>query len=310
MFLRESRVEYFVEPIGVRVGYVIGDAVFIQPVGVGGSGTPAVDALLREDAFGIHVFGCFVDQFHVAGIVADKGEFVVRHLHDSRVRVGNLRFALSTLGGDEDNSVGGTRTVDSGRGSVFQYGDAFDVVGVHVVHAPFDAVYEYKRGVCIESAVTTHADGGTVRTGLSRTLRHVHTCRKSREGGRDAHDGAAFRLVGKVDGRHGAGQVHFLLCAVTYHYYFIQHFRFYFHLYIEFGAPVQQKGSRLITNVTERNGRFGRSCFQGIMSAQVGQYTIGRTCFDNGNTRQGFPVLISHYSTYRYGGLCPHHIRQ
>lgn len=53
--------------------------------------------------------------------------------------------------------VGGARTINSCGGSVFQYGDAFDVVGVHIVHAPFDTVHQDQWGVGIERTVTTHA---------------------------------------------------------------------------------------------------------------------------------------------------------
>ena len=34
------------------------------------------------------------------------------------------------------------------------------------------------------------------------------------------------------------------------------------------------------------------------------------TYFDDGNTRQGFSILIDHYSIYRGRCLCPHHICQ
>ena len=235
--------------------------MLVQPVRIGRSSPPAVNAFLREDAFGIHIVASLVHQSHITGIVAYEREVVVGHLHDSRIRIGDLRFAFPVFGGDKDDSVGGSRTINSCGGSVFQYGDAFDVVGVHIVHAPFDTVHQDQWGVGIERTVTADADGGTVRTGLSRSLRDVHTGGKSRKGGRNTHDGSSFRLVGKVDGSHRTGQVHFLLYTVAHYHYFIQHFRFHFHLYIKFRTPVQEKRGGLITNVTERNGRFGRSCF-------------------------------------------------
>ncbi len=142
MFLRISGVEYFVEPICVRIGHVIGHSVLIQSVRIGRSSPPAVNAFLRENTFGIHIFASLVDQSHIAGVVAYEREIVVRHLHDSRIRIGDLRFTFSAFGGDEDHSVSGTRTVNSCGGSVFQYGDTFNVVGVHVVHAPFNTVYQ------------------------------------------------------------------------------------------------------------------------------------------------------------------------
>jgi len=113
VLLRISGVEYFVEPIGVGISHVIGHSVLIQSVRIGRSSPPAVDAFLREDAFGIHIVASLVHQSHITGIVAYEREVIVGHLHDSRIRIGDLRFTFSAFGGDEDHSVSGTRTVNS-----------------------------------------------------------------------------------------------------------------------------------------------------------------------------------------------------
>ena len=43
-----------------------------------------------------------------------------------------LLVALSTLGLNKDNTISGTCTIDGSSGSILQYGDALDVIGVEV----------------------------------------------------------------------------------------------------------------------------------------------------------------------------------
>ena len=54
---------------------------------------------------------------------------------------------LASLCGDEDNAVGGTRTVDGARSSVLEHLDGLDVARVKIVDAAFDghSVHDVER---------------------------------------------------------------------------------------------------------------------------------------------------------------------
>ena len=64
---------------------------------------------------------------------------------------------LAALGGDEDDTVGSTCTVDGARGSILQYLNALDVAGVQIVDAALDGhtINDVERVTIIDSTDTT-----------------------------------------------------------------------------------------------------------------------------------------------------------
>ena len=84
--------------------------------------------------------------------------------------------SLTTLGGDEHDTIGTTATVDGGRGSVLQHVDALDVAGRNIGDAADgETVYYIKRCVVAgDRTTTTHADDDL---GVGVALRHgdAHT---------------------------------------------------------------------------------------------------------------------------------------
>ena len=214
-------LENLVKPVGVGVEREVRDAVFTDPVGIGRLLPPEVDVRLGEDARGPDVVARLVDKLHVPGVIRNEVQVVVGHLQDALVGVADLGLPGRTVfRGDEDDAVGGARSVDRGRGGVLEHRDRCDVVRVHVVHAPFHAVNEHQRAVGAggERAVAADTDRRVVRTGLAGTLRDVHTGRQARQRCRGADDGAALAGLREVDRRDGARQVDLLLDAVAYHH--------------------------------------------------------------------------------------------
>ena len=53
--------------------------------------------------------------------------------------------SLTFLGGNQNHTKSCTRTVDGRRGSVFQYGDAFNIFRVQSIHISFHTVNQDKR---------------------------------------------------------------------------------------------------------------------------------------------------------------------
>ena len=87
---------------------------FILPVGVG-------TTVLQ----GYTVLGGIVTQVGSTGHIV-----LLQNVVDSYIAIVRyIGLLLSTfLGGDDDNTVGGFRTVDGGSGSIAQYVDALDII--------------------------------------------------------------------------------------------------------------------------------------------------------------------------------------
>ena len=64
---------------------------------------------------------------------------------------------LAALGGDEDDTVGSTCTVDGARGSVLQHLDALDVARVQIVDAALDGhtINDVERVAVVDGSDTT-----------------------------------------------------------------------------------------------------------------------------------------------------------
>ncbi len=104
--------------------------------------------------------------------------------------MGRAHFAAAFLGGDEDDAVGPTGTVDGGRCSILEYGHGFDVLGRDVADvAARHSVYDHQRLVAgLQGGCTAHLQRG-VGVGV---------------GGCRGHDVQTGHLTGK----HFHGVVH------------------------------------------------------------------------------------------------------
>ena len=65
---------------------------------------------------------------------------------------------LTLFGGNEDNTIGSTCTINSSGCSIFQYFDRFDIIRIHKVKATSDrhTVHDIKRITIINSTDTTY----------------------------------------------------------------------------------------------------------------------------------------------------------
>lgn len=131
---------------------------------------------------------------------------------------------ISVLGGNKDDSEGGTGTVDGGRGCVFQYRDVGDVIGVDRVHVAFYTVDEdQRRTVGAGSDSTSTADGYVefaVQGTAAVAYRQLKSGDLSLQGLCHISYWAGCYQFG-VDGTYRTGYVDLLLGAVSYNYDFI-----------------------------------------------------------------------------------------
>ena len=135
-------------------------------------------------------------------------------LHGSvcRCRDGSLA-RRSTLGGDEDDSVGAAHSEHGCSRSVLKDGNAFDLIGVQLGERALDTIDKHQGVSTVERAGTADADLsiiGTRHTGLldSRNAREI-----TLEGICDIGDRSLQKVVTTYC-RHCTGDGDFLLLAI------------------------------------------------------------------------------------------------
>ena len=129
---------------------------------------------------------------------------------------------LALLGGDDDDTVGGTATVDRSRGGILQDLDGLDigrVQGVQVLVGG-DTIDDIQGVTSVDGAHTAHTDGGTATTG-SGIGHDVHTRELALH--RVEHVGVAVAdRAFHVHHSHGTGQVSLALYLITGHHKFLE----------------------------------------------------------------------------------------
>ena len=160
IFLLDTRLEVQVLPVGVAA-HEIRDG--------GAVGGAAVDTVL--DQAGLDLLPLLgVREFHPR-VPLDGG--LVREIDRDLA-------GLALLGGDDDDAVRGTRTVDGGRRSILQHLDGLDVIHVESdVVGGRDSVDHIQRRVVREGAGTTDEYGRETAQVTGGT--HAHTGGKTRD---------------------------------------------------------------------------------------------------------------------------------
>ena len=184
---------------------VVGDARSVQdvrPVGVRDTVPLAgVDQIVDGcDVTELHLPVDVLLGVHHLGVVAQlsEGELIV--IEDGAVLV---RVLATVLGGDENDTVTGLRTVDGGGGGVLQDLHGLDHGRIEVVDLiDLQAVHDEERA---EAGAFTRSAG---------IVEDLDTGGLALEGGGGIGGGAVHQFLG-ADGRHGAGKVALALHAVT-----------------------------------------------------------------------------------------------
>ena len=196
----------------------------LLPVGVGAVRLVALVVGGRDNL----VLQLEVEQFAGAHQVATDAACQLAPAHLLADGHNGLLAAATLLGGDIDDTVGGTRTVNRGGGSILQRYNAFDVVGVnqsecaHLGGATVDNEQGSAAGT--ERTCTTDGNVGSVdRTGITGSGEHLHTSHLTLESvgnvrGRFVGNGFAVHLgYATHKGTYLTGR------TVTYYNCFVQH---------------------------------------------------------------------------------------
>ena len=167
-------------------------------------------------------------------------------LHRQRSIEGDRGLALlRALGRDDDDTIGSLRTIDGGRGGIFQHLDRLYVIavdngtGVLTGHHTVDHV---KRAVGIATERGGTTDRGSGAKSTRRTIgRHGHTGYTTLQ---RLHD-ITCRHVGHIfhfNDRDRTGQIGFLFGRVTYYHHFTQSLRILLQLDVELRSGLHGYG--------------------------------------------------------------------
>ena len=207
--------------------------------------------------------------------------------------VGDGEFAfVRTLGGDEDDSVGRTASVDGRRGGVLEHRDLVDLRGVHGVEVALHAVDKHERGAVRASERTDAADLDVSGIGAGSTARRGdrHSRSDALEGGRKLRDRSAGKLFGG-DGRDRTGQVDLLLRVVSHHDYVFEEILVRFEGDAECGLLADFYEFLLESEEGDHKGLpFGDG--ERELTLVVGNGAFGRAADDDSGSGEGFAICI------------------
>ena len=296
--------EHRFHPVGVGVGDVVGVARVGDAVGVLLLFAPEVDHRLREGQRAVDVLGRLVHQLHVVGVVRYQFEVIRRAVEGHHAVVRDVELAGITpprLGGDEHYAVGAAVAVDGARGGVFEHRHRLDVIGADVGDRALEAIDDDQRRRVVERSDAADAHQHPFLSGLSRGLRdHQSGVHALQELGGRGH-GPRLGLLGVVDRRHGAGDVHALLDAVSDHHEVFDKVRLGFQRYVDAGAGAYADLLRGVSEVAYHEG-FVRRGDDLELAVRGGAHAAGCIGDSHGGPDEGFPGIIKD-SSRDPGGL-------
>ncbi len=146
----------------------------------------------------------------------------------------NIRLAgLAALGGDDDDTVGTTRTVDGRGRSVFQNVHRLDVGGVEIERRTiFHAVDQDERVVACEERTGPAQVDVELAARLTRGLREVHARHFGLHGLHGVGGSHVFQ-VARLDGGNRACEVALLLHGIADDHQFVKVLVVFFHRDVE-----------------------------------------------------------------------------
>ena len=312
MFLREScAAEHHVVPVRIGIAYPVPTRRII------GTGRGRLRALAVQ---------VVADVLHAP--LRELGRVAVVELHG--VKVGGVRIGIghfghvdglrptevvvvvdadlagfASFGRDQHHAESGTRTVDGGCGSIFQDGDAFDVLWVEGIHVARHAVNQNQgRGVrtgfrtVVDGTHTTDVDAHVlVQAAAIAAIAEVHARHQALQGLTDIADGTRAELFGS-HGCHGACQIHLLLAAETHYHDFVQQLVVFLQDYVERFVRSGLHGLAHIAHVADADGGTGSRQTQHEVAVQVGDDAVARIGLHDRGADDGLAVGVHHAATH------------
>lgn len=217
VFLLESRVNHEVFPVGILLIYKvlvhIAEERGIVLIGAGGGfGSGVIDEGSVGLPLELRPFGAGVEV-----------EIALDHLRTSVGIDVHGGLALCPLfGGNEDDTVASTRTIDSLCGSVFEHLDRLDVLGVEIVDIIHRcSVHDIERSVAAREGFLTTDDDVGLPARACAVLGNDHACSLPAQHLSDTACGDGVDII-CLDGSDGAGKVGAFLRAIADYDYLIE----------------------------------------------------------------------------------------
>ena len=279
--LANAGFEHFLEPVGVGV---VHETILAR------CGVEAVTAGQRCVGVGAgltQILAVLVGIHHVVGVAGYPVYAEVAFVVDLQ----GLVF-LTVLGGDDDHTVSGTRTVDGTCRCVFEHLNGFNVVRREVADGGSHGhtVDNVERSGAAERTDTTNAHRG-VGTGLT-VGGDLHTRHLTFEHGGDVGVGNAFQLLG-VHNRYRTGEVGLLLSTVTHHNHLVEHVVVGCQLNLaKVGAAVHGHFHFLVTDVADNKGAVAGNIYREV-TIEVGNNSRLRALHLDGGTNEGLSLLVN-----------------
>ena len=205
---------------------------------------------------------------------------------------GTVTF-LTPLGGNEDNAVGGTGTVDGGGTGILENFHGFDVGGIQVRHAALGAVHNHQGTSAAAHGGTAAEDDGGTGTGVTGSLLDTQTGHGTGQGlGRiGVHTGGKGLFL---DGGDGVGHLGAKLAAAVGGYH---------RLVQKVGILLQGNSQRLsvpynlhggVTNGGNHQNISGLCVRLDKITVKVGNGTCGDRCAldENGSGNDGLSLSV------------------
>ena len=195
----------------------------------------------------------------------------------------------------------GTRTIDSGRGGIFQHRNTFDIFGIQHIDIPRNIIYQHQRTTAIDGSRTTNIEWFALsRTGsiiIRSNLKSRHRTLQSTHG---IDNRTAPQYIIHLYLRYRAGQVRFLLYAKTNYYHFVQTLCVLFQHYRQRLSWSYFQGLSLITNIRDFKNGFFWTDIQDKITVHISDRTIGGAFFYHTGTDYRFTCRIHHSSAHFY----------
>ena len=305
VFLHLTRAGHVVHPVGLGAAQqLVGTIVRGTACGIVGVLAGIADSVALE-------FQQLLAGHHTVVVVISQ----LRHTELGAHRECALAF-LTALGGDQNHTVGSTATIDRSCGSVFQHGDALDVVRVEhrnrvrrvrevrvVTAVDGDAIDNVQRTATSVDRTDTANANLRSRARLTRGLRHLHTGELTAEHLIDRNRGDVGNFSGADRGdttRLGFAA----LCTIGHNHHFVK--RALFVGKHDAHVRTSRHLDRLHADIRDAQQIMSLRTRQSELTVHVSCRTDLCSCDHHGSTYNGFVVLRHYGTTDLRLGHCPY----
>ena len=200
--------------------------------------------------------------------------------------------SLTTLGSNEDNTIGSTRTINGSR-SILQYGNTLNIIRIQATERTIGNTIYYNQWGCItHCTLTTNKNIGIISTRLTCTGIGDDTRCLTSQGISNIGSSHLTQLV-TTNRRYRTSKGCLLLGTITYDNQLIQKLV----VCLQSNLATLDDGYTLISNIGNYNRSIAFLDLQGIVTIKIGNSAIlGIAFFYNACTNNRFSLFIYNHT--------------